>query len=154
MLDSSRIHVVLAALAAVALMAPGHTSASVAAGTEADTVVVVVSAENPVEEIPRRALADIYLGRSNTFPDGSAAVPVDQKPGSPARRAFYETFLGRSPSEVKAHWSKMIFTGRGRPPEDLPDGEAVKERVAGDPNAIGYLDHRLVDGSVHVVEVE
>lgn len=131
--------------------APGRATAS---GVADDTVVVVVSAENPVTEISRLQLADLYLGRASRFPDGRRAIPIDQRPGAPARGPFYEEFIGRSLSEVKAHWSKLVFTGRGRPPRDVPGGEEMKARVAGDPRAIGYLDHRLVDGTLRVVQVE
>ncbi|MFW6193625.1 MAG: phosphate ABC transporter substrate-binding protein, partial [Gemmatimonadota bacterium] len=81
------------------------------------------------------------------------AEPIDLEPGNEVRRAFYETHLGRSQSEIKAHWSKAVFTGRGRPRPDVDDVEAMKERLADDPQAIGYLDHRQVDGSVRVVPV-
>lgn len=157
MLSRYRIHPVLLALTALLLLAPGRAARAVSSpggdAGKADTVVVVVSAESPVEEISRARLADIYLGRKSRFPGGQEAVPIDQAEDSPVRKTFYETFLGRSPAEVKAHWSKMIFTGRGRPPRDVPDGEAVKEIVADDRRAIGYLDHSLVDGSVRVVKV-
>lgn len=118
-----------------------------------DTVVVVVSAESSVTEMPRLHLVDLYLGRTSRFPDGDRAQPLDLAAGSPVREAFYETYLERSPAQIKAHWSKLVFTGRGRPPESVGDGEAMRERIAGDPRAIGYLDRRLVDESVRVVEV-
>lgn len=142
-----------ALLAALLLpVATGATGATAQAAAP-DTVVVVVSADSPVEEIPRLHLADIYLGRTSRFPDGDPAVPIDLAPGSEAREAFYETYLGRSPAEIKAHWSKVVFTGRGRPPRDVPDAAAMKEAVAGNPRAVGYLPRRAVDGTVRVVEV-
>jgi ABC-type phosphate transport system substrate-binding protein len=119
-----------------------------------DKVVVVVSAESSVTEMPRLHLADLYLGRTSRFPNGEPAEPIDQEPASPARAAFYHTYLGRSPAEIKAHWSKIIFTGRGRPPKDVPTGEDVRELVADNPRAIGYIERRLVDDSVRVVRVE
>lgn len=148
----------------VVAASPGPVSADAAsaapvAGTDApparaaDTVVVVVSPESPVTEMPRLHLSDLYMGRTSSFPDGASAEPIDQEPGSRARRAFYETFLGRTQSEIKAHWSKAVFTGRGRPPRDVDDGEEMKELLAGNPEAIGYIDRSLVDESVRVVRV-
>lgn len=131
---------------------PGPSDAT-ARRPAADTVVVVVASGNPVEEISRLHLSDLYLGRRGSFPDGRPAEPIDQEPGSDVRRAFYETYLGRSQSEIKAHWSKAVFTGRGRPPPDVEDGEAMKEALAGNPRAIGYIDRSLVDDRVRVVRV-
>lgn len=144
--------VVCLAAASLWVLAPGAGAA--AAESDDDEIVIVVSAENPVREISRLHLADIYLGRTSRFPNDRPAVPIDQAPDSPDRERFYQTFLGRSQAEVKAHWSKIIFTGRGRPPRDVPTGADVKRAVAGDPKAIGYLERRLVDESVRVVRVE
>jgi hypothetical protein len=54
---------------------------------------------------------------------------------------------------MKAHWSKIIFTGRGRPPAEAADDAAVRDIVAGDPRAIGYIDASLVDSRLRVVRV-
>lgn len=144
------ISVLLSALLLRPAVAVAHP---VTAPDPADSVVVVVAAENPLDEMTRLHLADLYLGRAASFEDGRRAVPIDLAPGTPARTAFYERYLERTPAEIKAHWSRIIFTGRGRPPPDLPSGEAVKRRIAGDPGAIGYLDASLVDESVRVVRI-
>lgn len=141
-------------LAAAALWQAMPVSGAAAAEPPGDEIVVVVSADNPVKEISRLHLADIYLGRASRFPDDRPAVPIDQAPDSPVRERFYKTYLGRSLAEIKAHWSKIIFTGRGRPPKDVPTSADVKEAVAGDPKALGYIERRLVDDSVRVVRVE
>lgn len=54
-------------------------------------------------------------------------------------------------TQIKIHWSKIIFMGRGTPPTALPDSMAVKRRVAEDPHAIGYIDQSQVDDSVRVL---
>lgn len=119
----------------------------------ADTVVVVVSARSTVTEISRLHLADLYMGRTTRFPDGGPAEPLDQRAGSQARIVFLEEYLDRTESQMKSHWSRLIFTGRGRPPREVAGGEAVRELVARDTRAIGYVDAGLVDGSLRRVRV-
>ena len=119
----------------------------------ADSVVVVVSAASGVTEISRLHLADLYMGRTTRLPNGQLAVPIDQTAGSTVRKAFSATYLERSEAQMKAHWSKIIFTGRGRPPAEVADDAAVRDIVAGDPRAIGYIDASLVDSRLRVVRV-
>lgn len=114
-------------------------------------VVAVVSADSTVPRLSRYQLADIFLGKASRFPDGSVAVPVDLPESSPARNDFYIRISGKSAAQIKAHWSKMIFTGRGRPPRELPGSIEVKELLLANPNAIGYIDRSLVDESVRVL---
>ncbi|HEX3061787.1 MAG TPA: phosphate ABC transporter substrate-binding protein, partial [Usitatibacter sp.] len=85
------------------------------------------------------------------FPDGSAAVPIDQNEDSPDRDRFYAQYTGKSPAQVKAHWSKLIFTGRGQPPRQVANGAEAKRALAEDPHAIAYIDNRLVDSTVRVL---
>lgn len=114
-------------------------------------VVVIVSSRSPVAELSKNQLADIFLSKVMRFPDGREAVPIDQKEGTPARDEFYDRFTGKSAAQIKAHWSKLIFTGRGQPPKEMPNSGEVKKQVAGNPNAIGYIEQAEVDGSVKVL---
>lgn len=131
------------------LLAAFFASVSLAAGAE--DVVAVVSAKSPVTALNSEQVADIFLGKTTRFPDGSAAVPIDQNEDSPDRDRFYTQYTGKSPAQVKAHWSKLIFTGRGQPPRQVANAAEAKRAVAQDPHAIAYIDNRLVDSSVRVL---
>jgi hypothetical protein len=67
------------------------------------------------------------------------------------RDRFYAQYAGKSPAQVKAHWAKIIFTGRGQPPRQVPDSVEARKAIAANPNAIGYIDSRHVDPSVRVL---
>jgi ABC-type phosphate transport system substrate-binding protein len=121
------------------------------AGAIAADVVAVVSSRSPVTALSANQVADIFLGKANRFPDGGQAVPIDQAEGSAARDAFYARVTGKSAAQMKAHWSKIIFTGRGQPPRQVANSLEARKRVAGDPKAIGYIESDLVDGSVKVL---
>ncbi|WP_111413370.1 phosphate ABC transporter substrate-binding protein [Billgrantia lactosivorans] len=116
--------------------------------------VVVVSAQSPVSTLTRSELADIYLGRTNRFHGGQPAMPVDQRENSPAYVAFYRNYLGQTPAQIKMHWSRLIFTGRGQPPRSLADHQAMADFVAGQATAIGYLDDAYVDERLRVVAID
>src|ERR1700712_581707 len=90
-------------------------------------------------------VASVYLGRSPEF------KPVDLADGTPTRDAFYKKATERDAAQVKAVWSRIVFTGKGHPPKELPDAAAVKKAVAHDPKAVGYIDKSAVDASVKVV---
>jgi ABC-type phosphate transport system substrate-binding protein len=126
----------------------------VAAAAGAADVVVVVAARDPASALSRSEVSNIFLGKLSRFPDGRPASPVDQPEGSAARAAFYRDIGNRSPAEVKAYWSKMIFTGRGQPPPVAAGDERVKEFVSGQPGAIGYIERASVDGQVKVLTVQ
>jgi ABC-type phosphate transport system substrate-binding protein len=119
--------------------------------TVAAEVVVVVSAKSPVSAISKNQAVSIFLGQNMHFPDGSAAIPIDQAESSAQRHEFYALYANKAPAQVKAHWSRIIFTGRGQPPKTVENDEEVKRRLAENPSAIGYIDHTHVDDTVRVV---
>jgi ABC-type phosphate transport system substrate-binding protein len=122
-----------------------------AAGIATADVVAVVSSKSTVTTLSKSDVMDIFLGRASRFPNGAEAVPIDQAVGSPVRDEFYLKVLGKSPAQIKAFWSNIIFTGRGRPPRAVADSAEVKKRIIEDPAAIGYIEEKFVDDSVRVV---
>lgn len=134
----------LSGVLAMAIASPGRAASG---------LVVIVSARNPVTALRADQVAALFLGQAARFPDGIEAVPLDQPIGSPLRDTFYDRVANKSPALLKAHWSKMVFTGRGQPPAELPDSAAIRRKVAADPNAIGYIERDALDASVHAVLV-
>ena len=117
-------------------------------------IVVVVSADSPISSLSKNQVAKIFLGKSRRFPDGSKAVPLNQSEGNLGRDAFYQLVTNKSPAQIKAHWSKLIFTGRGHPPKEATDNNAVKQLLANNRVNISYIDRGAVDNSVKVVAIK
>ncbi|MDN3577943.1 hypothetical protein QWZ03_14315 [Chitinimonas viridis] len=119
------------------------------AAAQAD-VAVVVNPKAAVDSLSAEQVANLFLGKANSFPGGGAATPVEQTDGA-TRAEFSTKVLKKDSAGVKAHWAKMQFTGKGTPPKELGGSAEVKKFVAGNPNAVGYVDKASVDGTVKVV---
>lgn len=130
------------------LIALGCTIA--ASGAMAD-VVAVVAASSPVTTLTRNQVLDIFLGRANRYPDGTAASPIDQAAGSALRDEFYTKVAGQTAAQMLAYWSRIIFTGRGQPPPTVANEVEMKKRIRDNPAAIGYIDRAMVDESLRIV---
>lgn len=116
-------------------------------------LVVIVSAKSPVTALRQEQVADIFLGQVGSFPGGPEAVALDQSIGSPERDAFYAKVAAKTRPLLKAHWTKMIFTGRGQPPREVGGSAAIRRMVAENPSLIGYIDKAALDSSVKAVLV-
>ena len=117
------------------------TVLAVAIGHAQEIVVIV----NPAAAlISKEQIADLYLGRTGAW------TPIDQAPDSLIYAQFYKKVTGHDSAQVKAIWSRILFTGRGLPPKQLLDSAAVKKAVAANPKAVGYIEKSAVDASVKV----
>jgi ABC-type phosphate transport system substrate-binding protein len=108
-------------------------------------VVVVVNPKAAESSMTKDQVAAFFLGKS------SSMTPVDQPESAPIRAEFYKKVTDKDASQVKALWSKLVFTGKATMPKEAGDSAAVKKAVASDPKAIGYIEKSAVDASVKVI---
>ena len=108
-------------------------SAPIYAGT-----AVIINANNN-SGIDIDTVKKIYLGKVKAFPDGSRAIPLTFEQGNNIRDAFNNNVLGKSESQYSAFWSKLVFTGRGTPPEM----RATEDEMAAIESAMRQLKHSI-----------
>jgi ABC-type phosphate transport system substrate-binding protein len=124
------------------LLAAGAVLSALPAQAE---TVVIVSQKNPATRMFAEQASQFFLGKSNMF------TPIDQTEGSAIRNDFYQKLTDKDAAQVKAIWSKLVFTGKATPPKEYKSNADVKKAVADDPKAIGYIDKAAVDDSVKVI---
>lgn len=117
-------------------------------------VLVVVSADASFTRLASNELRDIYLGHRTQILSGLQVVPIDQPEGTAARSEFYANYTGQTSAQIKAHWARQIFTGRGQPPQALSNSREVVERLVSDTKALGYIDPSFLDERLRVVSIE
>lgn len=113
-------------------------------------VAVIVAADSAASATPAE-ISRIFLGKLKKFGDGSKVEVVYGKEGTNTRTEFDKKALGKSPSQIKAYWSKLLFSGKGSPPKELASDAEIKAKVAAGGGAIGYIDAAAVDGTVKVL---
>ncbi len=119
-------------------------------GTLNATTVVIVNITNPDSSITKKVAKKIFMGKL-TSTGSTEIVPIDQDEGTEIRNDFFKKVAKKSPDKMKSYWSKMIFSGRARPPEIQSGDEAVIEWVSKHKNAIGYIDSQSIDKTIKVI---
>ncbi|WP_147470263.1 hypothetical protein [Corallococcus sp. AB049A] len=110
-----------------------------ARGAPSGTYKVVVHPDNPVNELSRARLSQLFFKKSTQWDSGVTAMPVDLNDSSPVRAAFCDEVLKRSLPAVRAFWQQRIFSGRDVPPPELPSDADVLAYVRANPGAVGYV---------------
>jgi ABC-type phosphate transport system substrate-binding protein len=109
------------------------------------SLLSMTSAVNPATKMYASQAAQFFLGGSVQF------TPVEQAENSAIRAEFYKKVLEREPGQVQAIWSKIIFSGKGKPPKECKSSAEVKKIISENVNAIGYIEKSAVDDSVKVI---
>ncbi len=115
-------------------------------------VAVIVNPENS-SVLSDSDISRLFLGKLKHFSSGEKAVAINLKLGSNTRDEFETKVLGKSSSQIKAYWSKKVFSGKGKPPPELVSDKDILSMVASDSNIIAYVDAENIDNSVKVVKI-
>lgn len=113
-------------------------------------VMIVVHPSN-ANSLDQQKVVRLFTGKSKTFPDGSQAIPINQSESTATTEEFNAKVLGRSSSQLKSYWSKLVFTGKGTPPKEVSSDQEVIDLVAANPNVIGYVSAGTATDSVKVL---
>jgi len=113
-------------------------------------VVVIVHPSNS-SSFDQSGISKLFLGKAKSFSDGNQAVPINQEESSSARKEFDSNVLSKSGSQLKAYWSKLIFTGKGSPPKEVSNDSDVIDLISKNPSMIGYVDAAALNDTVKSV---
>lgn len=114
-------------------------------------IAVVVSAKSPATGLNKEQTAALFLGKSTQLPGAGSPVLVDQGEASDVRKNFYGKVADKTPAQVKAIWARLVFSGKSAPPKEVLNSAEVKKLIAGNPDAVGYIEKSAVDSSVKVL---
>lgn len=112
--------------------------------------VVIVNQNNDLE-ISQQDIANIFLAKQKTFPNGHSTTPINQLEMHQVRAAFEEKILGKDSRQMKAYWARLIFTGKAVPIKVEENDLEVLDAVRNDSSAIGYIESSKVTDEVRVV---
>ena len=113
-------------------------------------VAIIVHPSN-ASTLSEGDISKIYLGKSKKFPGGETALALDKPAGEANRVAFIKNVVGKSETQFKSYWSRLIFTGKGVPPKIISSDAEVVNLVSRNPDMIGFVDASSVSDGVKVI---
>jgi ABC-type phosphate transport system substrate-binding protein len=111
-------------------------------------LTVIANSNNEMGALTRKQIADIYMGRITSLPNGSIPLPLDYQGDSAVRSRFYQFITGKNMAQINAYWARLSFTGQANPPRRLADKAAILQVVKKNQGALGYVDTIAPDTDV------
>jgi ABC-type phosphate transport system substrate-binding protein len=93
----------------------------------------------------------IYLAKTKAFPNGEICIPINLAKSNTTRLNFESTIIGKSKSQMKAYWSRLVFTGKAQYPKEVMSDEDVIKLVSNNPSIIGFVASGSETANVKVV---
>lgn len=126
------------------LLAIGAIALFALPGLAAAEVVVVASDSLGITSLSKSDVRQIFSGKRSSI-EGVSIAPLDLPADSSARETFYRAVLEKSASQMRSHWARLTFTGRGNPPKIVSGEEELAILLSSSSrNYIGYMDAAMV----------
>jgi ABC-type phosphate transport system substrate-binding protein len=141
----------LLVLAATLLVAGGvlQLRRADAAGGEVD---VIVNKTNTVDDLPLADAKKVFMGDKTTWPSGKRVTILMLAPGQPERAAVLHGIYKMPEDEYGQYFVQAAFAGKvAAPPKDIASPAQMKQAVAANPGAIGYVKKEDMDDTVKTV---
>lgn len=110
-----------------------------------EDVVIIGSANVPVDSLRSVDVMNIYLGKKTTWDNGNQIVFVTLKSGETHKKLLRD-YLNKNPVQFKNYWKQMLFTGKGSIPQSFATDDEVIDYISKNENVIGYIS-KAVSGS-------
>lgn len=118
----------------------------------AEEVLLVVNKANPASSVSEQDAQNIFLGKKTTWNDGRKIVILNQS-NARVTESFAKSITNKTAQQYATYWKKALFTGTGTPPKTVEDDAAVKNYIASNKDAVGYISASALDGSVKKLDV-
>tara|TARA_B100000700_G_scaffold10193_1_gene10451 strand:+ start:367 stop:804 length:438 start_codon:yes stop_codon:yes gene_type:complete len=116
-------------------------------------IAIVVAKASNIESISKRELVDVYMGRFEVLESGHKVKPVDYESGSDLRTLFYKSLVNKSERQINAYWSRLIFSGRAKPPLQVSSPEESLAYLLTNQSALAYMPVNRVSEEMKIVLV-
>lgn len=137
----------VAAVLMILLTAGGSASFAQSDNSE---YVIVANKQMQGSSINIAALKGIYLREVRNWGNGGGEIiPVDLSSAA----NFYQNLFGKSYVQMQAYWLNMRIKYSVELPVSKKDAESVKQFIAENKGAIGFLKNSDIDDRVKVLKV-
>jgi ABC-type phosphate transport system substrate-binding protein len=120
------------------------------AQTEGSEFAVITNKESPGSNISLPALKSIFLREVREWGNGGKIIVVDLDPNA---NAFFQNLFGKTHSQMQTYWLNQKIKNSIDLPITKKDAESVKQFVAENKTAIGFIKSSDVDDRVKVIKI-
>ncbi len=104
----------------------------------AQDIIVIGNKSVPESSVDNEWVKNVYLGNITKWNNNDPIVlsVINDKD---IHSKFLKKYLNRKPSQFKAIWRNMMFTGKGKMPKTLDSKQEMLDFVANNKGAVGYI---------------
>lgn len=113
-------------------------SMTTSVAAEEFSFMLIVSAQNPQNQISMSELNRIFLGKTRKWAHGES-IALSINTNEAAMEAFCRTIVKKTPRQFSMYWRKQLYSGHSMLPAQLNGDEPVIDYVCSRSGAVGVI---------------
>ena len=113
-------------------------------------LVIVTGNQSLISSLTDNEVRQLFSGQLRSLM-GRRVQPLDLSSRDSAREQFYQKVMGRTPDQMRAYWTRLIFTGQGQPPREVSNIREMETLLMSSAEYIGYLPESSLTGNMRVL---
>src|SRR5690606_5895049 len=101
-------------------------------------LVVVTGKHSSLSALSEQEVRQLFSGHLRQL-RGLRLQPLDLPIGDQHRNHFYQQLMGRSPEQMRAYRTRVLFAGQGHPPREVSSPAELSSLLDTSGEYIGYL---------------
>jgi hypothetical protein len=142
----AQLLLIAATVMAVGGVLVGEASAG---GEEVD---IIVNKTNTIGDLSLADAKKAFLGDKSAWPSGKRVTVLMLAQGTPERAVVLREIFKMPEDQLSQYFVQAAFAGKiSAPPKEVPSAAVMKQVVAANPGAIGYVKREDLDDTVKAV---
>lgn len=112
-------------------------------------IAMVVHKDSSLSAVEMKDVKLLYLGKRKKIA-GVKVIPVALADDHETTKRFVNGVLSKTLKQHRGYWARIVFTGKGTPPEKVRTSAELKQWITQNPEGIGFIDTKDIDDSVKV----
>jgi hypothetical protein len=113
-------------------------------------LVIVTNQDSQISSLNHNEVKQLFSGQVRTLA-GNPVQPLDLPAKNASREKFYLHIMGRTPEQMRAYWTRLIFTGQGKPPREASSNHELKILLESSAEYIGYIEAEALTNNMRVL---
>ena len=116
---------------------------------------MVIIANKSIHEnsLPQEEIKNIFLGKRKKWQDNTPII-IALNGNEHLHKELLRNYAKRTPSQFKAVWRRLLYTGEGGIPQTFESDMAIIDFVASKTGAVSYIDATHLNDKVKLIHPE
>ena len=116
---------------------------------QAEDIVVVVSSKFQSNTLQESDVKRIFLAKTNHI--NNKRINVIELKNASYKEIFYKKISNKTQSQLRAYWSRLIFTGKAKPPKQVTSVDLLLKNMSKNESIITYLPISMVTDEMKIL---